>query len=65
TALDAEPSVTVQPHPVSSLGLVASTPTSLQGGPDEQRPQELQLDHRALKLADAEPGSALMAVAYR
>jgi hypothetical protein len=28
----------VQPHPVSSLGLVASTPTSLQGGPDEQRP---------------------------
>jgi hypothetical protein len=28
---------------VSSLGLRASTPLSLQGGPDEQRCQELQL----------------------
>ena len=28
---------------MSSLGLVASTPPSLQGGPDEQRGQELQL----------------------
>jgi cation:H+ antiporter len=28
---------------VSSLGLVASTPTSLQGGPDEQPTQDLQL----------------------
>src|SRR5581483_4357279 len=43
-ALQAETSVSVQPHPMSSLGLVASAPTSLQGGPDEQRPQELQLD---------------------
>jgi hypothetical protein len=33
----------VQLHPVSSLGLVASTPTSLQGDPDEQPTQELQL----------------------
>jgi hypothetical protein len=36
-ALQAEPGVSVQLHPVSSLGLVALTPTSLQGGPDEQR----------------------------
>src|SRR3954451_12078433 len=43
TALDAETSVSVQLHPVSSSGLVASTPTSLQGGPDEQRDQELHL----------------------
>jgi hypothetical protein len=28
---------------VSSLGLVASTPTSLQGDPDEQPPQDLHL----------------------
>jgi hypothetical protein len=47
TALDAEPSVSVQLHPVSSLGLVGFDTTSLQGGPDEQRPQELQLATRA------------------
>ena len=29
--------LTVRLHPVSSLWLVASTPPSLQGGPDEQR----------------------------
>jgi hypothetical protein len=34
----AEHSVSVQLHPVSSLGLGASTPPSLQGGPDEQCP---------------------------
>jgi hypothetical protein len=34
-ALDAETSVAVQLHPVSSLGPVASTPPGLQGGPDE------------------------------
>src|SRR5215217_4639135 len=34
----------VQLHPVSSFGeLGASTPPSLQGGPDEQPPQELQI----------------------
>jgi hypothetical protein len=33
----------VQLHPVTSLGLVASAPTSLQGAPDEQPPQELHL----------------------
>jgi hypothetical protein len=42
-ALDAEPGVTVQLHPVTSLELVASTPTNLQGGPHEQHPQELHL----------------------
>ena len=31
----------MQLHPVSSLGLAASRTTSLQGGPDEQPPQEL------------------------
>jgi integrase len=36
----------VQLHPVSSLELVASTPTSLQGGPDEQRLQELHLGRK-------------------
>src|SRR3954447_13919923 len=34
------------------LGLMASTTTSLQGGPDEQRPQELQLGRVAQRLAD-------------
>jgi transposase len=51
-ALQAEPRVSVQLHPVSSLGLVASTPTSLQGGPDEQRPQELQLASAPLWMDD-------------
>jgi hypothetical protein len=43
-AVQTERSVSVQLHPVSSLGLAASRTTSLQGGPDEQRAQELQLD---------------------
>jgi hypothetical protein len=47
---------------VSSLGLVASTPTSLQGGPDEQRPQELQLEQRfaayAVDIAAVDPPTA-------
>jgi hypothetical protein len=38
-----EPGVSVELHPVSSLGLVASTPPSLEGGPDEQRSQEQEL----------------------
>ena len=44
--------VSVQLHPVSSLGLGLGT-TSLQGGPDEQRAQELQLalDGEQLRLA--------------
>ncbi len=42
---------------MSSLGLVALTPPSLQGGPDEQRPQELQLDlGRVGKAHDLSPG---------
>src|SRR5277367_2229945 len=49
-SLDAETSVSVQLHPVSSLGLVASTPTSLQGGPDEQRAQVLQLGEVVLSI---------------
>jgi AhpD family alkylhydroperoxidase len=36
-------SSSVQLHPVSSLGLAASRTTSLQGAPDEQPDQELQL----------------------
>jgi hypothetical protein len=45
-ALDAESSVSVQLHPVSSLGLGLDT-TSLRGGPDEQPPQVLQLESPA------------------
>ena len=37
--------VSVQLHPVSSLGLGRFAALSLQGGPDEQRAQELQLGH--------------------
>jgi len=36
-ALRTGPGITVEPHSVSSSGLVASAPLSLQGGPDEQR----------------------------
>ena len=39
--------VSVQLHPVSSLGLSGLTPLSLQGGPDEQRAQELHLGPRS------------------
>jgi hypothetical protein len=42
-AFQAEPGVSVQLHAVSSLGLRASTPLSLQGRPDEKRGQELHL----------------------
>ena len=40
---DAETSVGVQLHPVSSLGPGGFDTTSLKGGPDEQRPYELQV----------------------
>src|SRR5215213_9987858 len=46
-SFDAQTRVSVQLHPVSSLGLVALDTSSLQGGPDEQRAQELQLGRRA------------------
>jgi DNA-binding IclR family transcriptional regulator len=38
TTVRTEPRVSVQPHPVSSLVLMASRITSLQGDPDERRP---------------------------
>jgi hypothetical protein len=49
----------VKLHPVSSLGLVALDTPSLQGGPDEQRPKELQLVTLPLGLThipDGAPG---------
>ena len=53
--------ISVQLHPVSSLGLGSSTITSLQGGPDEQRPQELHLGRmlRVLALPITTSGRAM------
>src|SRR5207253_5405333 len=45
--LQTELGVSVELHPVSSLWLVASNTPSLQGGPDEQRAQELHLTRYA------------------
>ena len=62
TALDAETSVSVQLHPVSSLELVALDISSLQGGPDEQRAQELHLREGSLRIAGPD---SLLAVTRR
>src|SRR5215218_1549550 len=49
--LRCEGSVTVELHPVTSLGLGGFDTPSLQGGPDEQRGQELHLEQRPTRPA--------------
>jgi putative transposase len=52
TVLMVERSVSVKPHPVSSLALSRLAALSLQGGPENQPLQELQLDRMESELAD-------------
>ena len=49
----------MQLHPVSSLGLGASAPLSLQGGPDEQRAQELHLARPAIPCSAVRRGALI------